>query len=141
MSTELIPNYFRVSEALDPPCCSDLDQLTEIMKTTGTPSQEFIAKLESEDVSREHAGELYCDIAISEKKLFTSSVERADDFIFVCYLRLEATSKVFREWKRKTFTLWFLSLILRVGFTQPLDDTYLQSHTVELCVPFFLFAF
>uniref|UniRef100_A0A8C6WW76 mitogen-activated protein kinase n=1 Tax=Neogobius melanostomus TaxID=47308 RepID=A0A8C6WW76_9GOBI len=28
-----------------------LDQLTEIMKITGTPSQEFVSKLESEDVS------------------------------------------------------------------------------------------
>lgn len=35
--------------------CSDLDQLSEIMKTTGTPTQEFISKLESEDVSLEHA--------------------------------------------------------------------------------------
>lgn len=43
------------------PWCSDLDQLTEIMKTTGTPTQEFIAKLESADVSSEHAGELKCD--------------------------------------------------------------------------------
>lgn len=30
---------------------SDLDQLTEIMKLIGTPSQEFISKLDSEDVS------------------------------------------------------------------------------------------
>lgn len=33
------------------PWSSDLDQLREIMKTTGTPTQEFISKLESEDVS------------------------------------------------------------------------------------------
>lgn len=33
------------------PCSSDLDQLTEIMKVTGTPTQDFISKLESEDVS------------------------------------------------------------------------------------------
>lgn len=47
-----------VSHSTLDPCSSDLDQLTEIMKTTGTPTQEFIAKLESEDVSSEHAGEL-----------------------------------------------------------------------------------
>lgn len=35
-------------------CSSDLDQLTEIMKVTGTPTQDFISKLESEDVSSEH---------------------------------------------------------------------------------------
>lgn len=29
---------------------SDLDQLTEIMKVTGTPTQEFISKLQSQDV-------------------------------------------------------------------------------------------
>lgn len=37
------------------PWFTDLDQLSEIMKTTGTPTQEFIGKLESEDVSSEHA--------------------------------------------------------------------------------------
>jgi len=30
---------------------SDLDQLTEIMKITGTPSQDFVQKLKSQDVS------------------------------------------------------------------------------------------
>lgn len=31
--------------------CSDLDQLTEIMKITGTPTQDFVQKLQSQDVS------------------------------------------------------------------------------------------
>lgn len=30
---------------------SDLDQLTEIMKITGTPTQDFVQKLHSQDVS------------------------------------------------------------------------------------------
>lgn len=33
------------------PWSKDLDQLTEIMKITGTPTQEFISKLQSQDVS------------------------------------------------------------------------------------------
>lgn len=33
---------------------SDLDQLTEIMKITGTPTQEFISKLQSQDVRCTH---------------------------------------------------------------------------------------
>lgn len=30
---------------------SDLDQLTEIMKIMGTPTQDFVQKLQSQDVS------------------------------------------------------------------------------------------
>lgn len=120
--TKLIPNYFSAAKPLHPPWCSDLDQLTEIMKITGTPSQELIGKLDSEDVS---AGEIYCDAKSEEMRFVCFNWLK---FSFVCGSRLKATSKVSRKWKRKTFTLWFLSLIPRVGITQPHDDMYNVAH-------------
>lgn len=139
--TKVIPLPTLASKPLNPPWCSDLDQLTEIMKVTGTPSQEFISQLDSEDVS---AGEmcLWCRIR-KKQSLFISTDSMYCCFfvvVVVCRPRLKTTSKVFRKWKRKTFTLCFLSLIPRVGFTQPLDDVssaFCLTHTLN-CVFRFL---
>lgn len=51
---------------------SDLDQLTEIMKITGTPTQDFISKLQSQDVRYIHYFILSFYVGSAEREYYSS---------------------------------------------------------------------
>lgn len=83
----------------------DLDQLKEIMKIIGTPTQEFANKLDSEDVS-------------CLKKIMAIKFDWIKDVRFIC--RRDTTSKVFQKLRRKTSRKCFLQQTPKVrGSAEP----------------------
>uniref|UniRef100_A0A7N8WL28 mitogen-activated protein kinase n=1 Tax=Mastacembelus armatus TaxID=205130 RepID=A0A7N8WL28_9TELE len=97
-----------------------LDQLNEIMKITGTPTQEFISKLESEDVSHPNVPPT---VAVLERMLLLDPQSRitAAEALMLPYFSefrepeeekeaqlydhsLDNTDRPVDQWKRHTFT-------------------------------------
>ena len=92
---------------------SDLDQLKEIMKVTGTPTADFVLKLQSQDVrihSHTHTN-AYAHIRTSMHFLdtYTHTISLAMIHMLMCistalFYRPKTTSEVYPKYKRKICT-------------------------------------
>lgn len=84
---------------------SDLDQLTEIMKITGTPTQEFISKLQSQDVRLL----IFHSVALWRIKPFVLT-EKCQ----LIYFRLKTTFRRCPSLGRGIFRFWCQTQTLKV---------------------------